>query len=52
MLTEINSEGTGEPLHILKQEMYLIILVYQANHLSNSIRIGLEFGVKETNRRL
>lgn len=47
MLTEINSERTREPLHILKQEMYLLILEYQDNHLGNSISVGLECGEKE-----
>lgn len=43
---ELDFEHAGEPLHVLEQEMY-IRLVFQNNHLGNSIRVGLEFGEKE-----
>lgn len=54
MLTELNSEYTWEPLHVLEQEIDLIRWVSQGNYSGNSIDwVGsnserwIEFGEKE-----
>lgn len=36
---ELNFECTRKPLHVLEQEMNMK-LIFQDNHLSNSIRVG------------